>query len=80
MNPTLRVLLPKPGSHRIWPRFAEIGSNKALFADRDGIVLYDVATVSLERRLGYGWYTDKPEQSLSIYTKWLQRWHEVRSQ
>ncbi|SNY45698.1 pectate lyase, PelA/Pel-15E family [Arsukibacterium tuosuense] len=69
-HPTKRVLLDRPGSHRIWPRFAEIGSNKALFADRDGIVVYDVHQVSLERRLGYGWYTDTPEQVLSHYDAW----------
>lgn len=74
-HPTERVLLTKPGSHRIWPRFAEIGTNQALFADRDGVVVYDVHLVSLERRQGYGWYTDKPEQALASYNIWLQRWH-----
>lgn len=73
-HPTKRVLLAKPGSQPIWPRFAEIGTNKALFADRDGIVVYDVHQVSLERRLGYGWYTDKPAQSLALYAAWLKRW------
>ncbi len=73
-HPTERVLLAKPGSHRIWPRFAEIGTNQALFADRDGVVVYDVHLVSLERRRGYGWYTDKPEQALALYNIWRQRW------
>lgn len=75
-HPTERVLLAKPGSHRIWPRFAEIGSNKALFADRDGKILYDVHQVSLERRQGYGWYTDTPEQALLSYAQWQQ--HHLR--
>ncbi|WP_214000783.1 pectate lyase [Arsukibacterium sp.] len=69
-HPVERVLLNKPGSHRIWPRFAEIGSNKALFADRDGIVVYDVHQVSLERRQGYAWYTATPEQALRRYLQW----------
>lgn len=69
-HPVDRVLVAKPGSHRIWPRFAEIGSNKALFADRDGRILYDVHQVSLERRQGYAWYTATPEQTLQLYQQW----------
>ncbi|MBV2128702.1 pectate lyase [Arsukibacterium indicum] len=69
-HPVDRVLVAKPGSHRIWPRFAEIGSNKALFADRDGKILYDVHQVSLERRQGYAWYTATPEQTLQLYQQW----------
>lgn len=69
-HPVDRILVVKPGSHRIWPRFAEIGSNKALFADRDGKIRYDVHQVSLERRQGYAWYTATPEQTLQRYQQW----------
>ncbi|MEE1999999.1 pectate lyase [Alkalimonas sp. MEB108] len=75
-HPTKRVLLQQPGAEPIWPRFAELGSNRPIFGDRDGSLYYDVHQVSLERRQGYGWYTDKPAATLARYQNWRQQFPE----
>ncbi|MDP4534795.1 pectate lyase [Alkalimonas collagenimarina] len=72
-HPTKRVLMHEAGAGPIWPRFAELGSNRPVFGDRDGSLYYDVHQVSLERRQGYGWYTDKPAATLARYQVWLQQ-------
>lgn len=66
-----RVLLPAPGAGPIWSRFAELETNRAIFGDRDHQLYYDVHQVSLERRRGYGWYTDKPAIVLRKYPGWV---------
>ncbi|MDX3774900.1 pectate lyase [Chromatiaceae bacterium AAb-1] len=71
-----RVLLPAPGAGPIWPRFAELETNRAIFGDRDHQLYYDVHQVSLERRQGYAWYTDKPAVVLSKYAGWEQQFSQ----
>ena len=46
----------------IWARFYEIGANKPIFVDRDGILRYDVSEISKERRTGYAWYGSWPKK------------------
>jgi len=70
---TERVLQDKPGAGPLWPRFAELGSNRAIFGDRDNALYYDVHQVSLERRQGYAWYTDRPARTLEQYQRWQQQ-------
>jgi PelA/Pel-15E family pectate lyase len=66
-------LVADPAAPPLWSRFNEIGSNKALFGDRDGSVSYDVRTISRERRQGYGWYKRQPGKALKKYAEWKQR-------
>ncbi|MBU3197699.1 pectate lyase [Clostridium estertheticum] len=40
----------------IWARFYELGTNKAIFANRLGEVKYNLADIEKERRIGYSWY------------------------
>lgn len=70
---TERVLQDKAGAGPLWPRFAELGSNRPIFGDRDNALYYDVHQVSLERRQGYAWYTDRPAQTLEYYQRWQQQ-------
>jgi len=58
----------------LWPRFAEIGTNRPLFGDRDGSVHYSVEDISQERRDGYGWYTTAPNRVLERYQQWRERY------
>lgn len=68
------VLKPDSKAPPLWSRFYEIGSNKPVFGDRDGSVHYDVTEISKERRMGYGWYTTRPEKALKEYEKWRKRY------
>ncbi len=57
----------------LWSRFAEIGTNRPLFGDRDHSIHYDIEDISMERREGYGWYTTAPNKVLKKYKDWKQR-------
>ncbi len=60
-----------PGAGPIWARLYEIGTNRPIFSDRNGIKLYDWHQLK-DRRLGYGWYTYAPASALRDYAKWAR--------
>ncbi|NJD11772.1 MAG: pectinesterase A [Gemmatimonadetes bacterium] len=60
----------RAGAGPLWARFAEIGTNRAIFSNRDGVVLYDFDRLDEERRTGYGWYTEEPAGALKRYRDW----------
>lgn len=57
---TDRVVIEDPDAPPIWARFYEIETNRPFFANRDGVKVYRLEDVALERRSGYGWYTGAP--------------------
>jgi PelA/Pel-15E family pectate lyase len=60
-----------------WARFYEIGTNRPIFAGRDGVVKYDLGQIEEERRTGYAWYVDWPAKLLSQdYPAWQKKNHE----
>jgi pectate lyase len=55
----------------IWARFYEIGTNRPIFADRDGVKRYKLSEIGYERRNGYGWYGYWAEKLLEKeYPEW----------
>jgi PelA/Pel-15E family pectate lyase len=63
----------KEGAGPLWPRFAELDTNRPVFGDRDGGVYYDVNEISRERHAGYAWYTEAPAKVLRAYPQWRAR-------
>src|SRR5690606_16256706 len=57
----------------LWARFYSLEQQRPIFADRDGSIYPSVDKVSTERRLGYGWYTDKPSYILNHFKAWQQK-------
>lgn len=57
----------------LWARFMELDNNTPFFCDRDGIKKYALSEIGEERRNGYKWYTDEPEEVLAEYPKWQER-------
>ena len=58
----------------IWGRFYEIETMKPIFIGRDGVIKYDVMEIEAERRNGYGWYTNEPNELLEKdYPKWKEK-------
>ncbi len=57
----------------LWARFYEIGSNRPIFAGRDGVKKYDVAEIESERRNGYSWHGPGGERVAQDFEKWRQR-------
>ena len=54
----------------LWARMYEIGTNRPIFSNRDGIKQYDFNALT-DRREGYGWYSDLPATALAHYRQWL---------
>ena len=69
-----RVVVKDAAAGPIWARFYEIGTNRPIFAGRDGVVKYDVAQIEHERRVGYNWYVDEPAKLLQKeYPAWRKK-------
>jgi PelA/Pel-15E family pectate lyase len=58
----------------IWSRFYEIPTQRPIFSDRRGKILYSLAEVEIERRMGYAWYTNKPQEVLNQFESWSKIW------
>jgi PelA/Pel-15E family pectate lyase len=55
----------------LWARMVEVGTNRPIFASRDGIKVYSLAEVDRERRTGSGWYGEWPRKLLETeYPRW----------
>ena len=65
-------LVPDATAGPQWARMYEIGTNKPIFSNRDGIKRYDFQQLT-DRREGYGWYSDQPARTLARYKKWAPR-------
>jgi pectinesterase len=61
------------GASPLRTRFYEIGTNRAIFSDRDGQVRYALLEIGEERRNGYLWYTDEPATTLRGYDHRVER-------
>jgi len=69
-----KVIVADPVAPPLWARFYEIGTNKPLFADRDGVAKYALADIGYERRNGYAWYGSWPAKLLADdYPAWKRR-------
>ena len=51
-----------PISTYLVPHFYEIGTNRPIFSDRDGVPKRELADIGYERRNGYAWYGNWPQQ------------------
>jgi PelA/Pel-15E family pectate lyase len=62
----------EPGAGPIWARMYELGTDRPMFSDRNGIRLYDWNQLK-DRRTGYGWYTYAPVLALKQYEAWARK-------
>jgi PelA/Pel-15E family pectate lyase len=68
-----RRVVHDPAAPPIWTRYYELGTGKPLFSDRNSELLYSMAEVSRERRVGYSWYTNAPQKVLDTYLAWAKK-------
>ena len=68
-GPDGRQLVEMPGAAPLWARFYEIGTDRAIFGDRDRSIHDTVDEISRERRNGYSWYTPAPKAALDRYAE-----------
>ena len=57
----------------LWARFYDIDSNRPIFSDRDGVIMYEISEIGSERRGGYTWYGGWGANVLHAYAKWPHR-------
>ncbi len=68
------VLVADPNA-TTWARYYEIGTNKPFFSGRDSQKKYSVAEIEVERRAGYAWYGNWPQQLLDKeYPVWAKKY------
>ncbi len=69
-----KVVVQDPNAPPMWARFYEIGTNRPIFADRDGVAKHELAAIGYERRNGYAWLGYWPQPLLEKeYPAWKQR-------
>ena len=63
-----------PAAQPMWARFYEIGTNRPIFADRDGVAKHELSEIGYERRNGYAWLGTWPARLLEVeYPAWKKR-------
>ena len=58
----------------MWARFYDLETELPYVCDRDGIKKKSLEEIGYERRNGYSWYTDKPQEVLGKYPVWKAKW------
>ncbi len=72
---TNKVVVKDPGALPMWARFYEIGTNRPIFSDRDGIPKRELSEIGYERRNGYAWLGYWPQRLLEReYPAWRTKW------
>lgn len=54
----------------IWARFMDLETNEPFFCDRDGIRKKSLDQIGSERRNGYSWYSEAPQEVLKKFPDW----------
>ncbi len=69
-----KIVIDDLAAPPLWARFYEIGTDKPVFVDRDGIPKQELAEIGYERRNGYSWYGTRAQQLLEVeYPEWKNR-------
>jgi len=70
-----KVVVKDAKAPALWARFYEIGTDRPIFSDRDGVIKYDLAEIGYERRNGYAWLGSWPQKLLEQeYPAWKRKW------
>jgi PelA/Pel-15E family pectate lyase len=69
-----KVVVQDPKAPPLWARHYEIGTNKPVFAGRDGVRKYAFAEIERERRTGTPWFGTWPAKLIAEeYPAWAKR-------
>jgi PelA/Pel-15E family pectate lyase len=77
-TPDGRGLVATPGAGPIWARYYQIGTDRAIFGDRDKTIHDNVSDLSRERRNGYSWFGAEPKRALERYSEWQKKYPEPK--
>jgi PelA/Pel-15E family pectate lyase len=63
-----------PAAPPLWARFYEIGTNRPIFCDREGVPKHQLSEIGYERRNGYSWLGYWPQALLEKeYPAWKEK-------
>jgi PelA/Pel-15E family pectate lyase len=69
-----RRIVSDPKAGDIWARFYDLDTEQPYVCDRDGIKKKTMEEIGYERRNGYNWYTDAPQELFEKYPEWKAKW------
>jgi PelA/Pel-15E family pectate lyase len=69
-----RRIVKDPKAGDMWARFYDLDSELPYVCDRDGIKKNTLEEIGYERRNGYSWYTDGPQEVMDKYPAWKSKW------
>jgi pectinesterase len=69
-----RRIVQDPASGDMWARFYDLETQEPYVCDRDGIKKKTLEEIGYERRNGYSWYTDAPQEVFEKYPEWKGKW------
>lgn len=68
-------LVADPEAAPLWARYYDLQRCEPFVCDRDGIMRRNLSEIGVERRYGYGWYSERPAELFPLYEQWKQRHH-----
>lgn len=71
-----KIVVKDQNAKPIWARYYSLETHIPIFCNRDGKIVYSLADVERERRIGYAWYVYDPQIVLDEYPKWLKKINE----
>lgn len=66
-------IVPDSDAPPLWARFYEIGTNRPIFAGRDGVKKYALSEIESERRNNYAWYGEWGKNLPKKHQAWHAR-------
>jgi PelA/Pel-15E family pectate lyase len=69
-----RRIVQDPKAGDMWARFYDLETQEPFVCDRDGIKKKTLEEIGYERRNGYSWYTDAPQEVFGKYPAWKAKW------
>lgn len=59
--------------HQTWARYYDLKTEEPYVCDRDGVPQPSLEYIGYERRNGYGWYGDTPQDIIDRFPKWIEK-------
>jgi len=69
-----RRIVYDPATGDLWARFYDLETEEPFVCDRDGIKKKTLEEIGYERRNGYSWYTDAPQEVFDKYPEWSKKY------
>jgi pectinesterase len=69
-----RRIVQDPKAGDMWARFYDLETEEPYVCDRDGVKKKTLGEIGYERRNGYSWYTDGPQDVMDKYPAWKAKW------